>query len=119
MLDVPLLLGDILVMGDGDFSYSAALAKLYLEGDGEMHITATSLESGSAPLKYEKASDNLDALQADKGVDVVEMRPNWGISTAVSANLVVSLQHVTLLLLKSREKALKYRATQDTAESGP
>ena len=41
-LDVPLLLGDILVMGDGDFSYSAALAKLYLEGDGEMHITATS-----------------------------------------------------------------------------
>ena len=30
-----------------------------------------------------------------------------------------SLQHVTPLLLKTRENALKYRATQDTAESGP
>lgn len=62
--DIPLI-GSILVLGDGDFSFSRALQELKFrgEGTGAAHITATSLDSKSeVENKYQKAAANLKAL---------------------------------------------------------
>jgi hypothetical protein len=62
-LGVPLR-GKILVLGDGDFSFSKAIALQTLAQGGKAHITATSLDSRANLLaKYGKAADNLRALR--------------------------------------------------------
>ena len=70
-LDLPPLRGQILVVGDGDFSFSAALARLNADR-GSARITATSLDSEDyVTSTYDKARRNLDMLDADDSVVVM------------------------------------------------
>jgi|AntAceMinimDraft_12_1070368.scaffolds.fasta_scaffold62306_1 hypothetical protein len=58
----------VLVVGDGDFSFSAAVARL----SKSAHITATSLDSREKVCaKYLKAEANLDELQASAHVTLL------------------------------------------------
>lgn len=71
---VPLHAGSwVLVLGDGDFSFSAALARLNSSQQaGCAHITASSLDSRAAVIvKYSGARANLDELARDAHVTVL------------------------------------------------
>eukprot|EP00854_Cymbomonas_tetramitiformis_P009416 gene9416-11154_t len=74
-LDPPLT-GRVLVLGDGDFSFSAALARLNAApepggGGPPARITATSLDSrGDVLGKYCGAEGNLESLGLDPNVEV-------------------------------------------------
>ena len=65
----------LLVLGDGDLSFSAALARHDRNssaGGPRAHITATSLDNEEQLLqKYQGAEANLDELRADPGVTVL------------------------------------------------
>jgi hypothetical protein len=66
-----LLRGRILVLGDGDFSFSKSIALQNLAQGGKARITATSLDSRANLLaKYGKAKDNLHALERTQHVRV-------------------------------------------------
>ena len=69
-IDVPLR-GEILVVGDGDFSYSAALARVNKK-QGRAQITATSLDSMETVIeKYANAKCTLRALTGCSNVTVL------------------------------------------------
>ena len=70
-LDIPPLHGSILVVGDGDFSFSHALARMN-DQRGKAKITTTSLDSYSSVCeKYAKARENLDRLHKTSNVTVL------------------------------------------------
>ena len=67
-LDVPPLDGSILVVGDGDFSYSVELAKKN-GPSSKAHITATSIDTkGEIEKKYSNGRSNLAELNANPRV---------------------------------------------------
>lgn len=67
-LDIPPLHGSILVVGDGDFSFSAALAKQNRER-GQAQIVTSSLDSKKTILhRYAKGEDSLESLSGDPSV---------------------------------------------------
>jgi hypothetical protein len=69
-LGVPLR-GNILVLGDGDFSFSKAIALQNVAQGGRACITATSLDSRADLLtKYGEAEDNLRTLERTPHVRV-------------------------------------------------
>jgi hypothetical protein len=64
-IDLPPLRGDILVVGDGDFSFSVALAKQNRER-GDAFIVTTSLDTDiTVRARYAKGALNLETLEAD------------------------------------------------------
>ena len=64
----PKLTGNILVIGDGDFSYSVALARInQIQGDAQ--ITASSVDTGSDIINtYSEGETNLNILDLDSNV---------------------------------------------------
>ncbi|KAJ1451334.1 hypothetical protein M885DRAFT_499627 [Pelagophyceae sp. CCMP2097] len=86
-LDVPPLRGRILVVGDGDFSFSAALAAANARR-GDADIACSSLEPQEGVCaKYAGATSNLAALAADPfvavahGVDATRLERSCGGGT--------------------------------------
>ncbi|KAL3932929.1 MAG: hypothetical protein SGARI_003831, partial [Bacillariaceae sp.] len=70
-LDLPPLHGSILVVGDGDFSFSVAIARQN-KIRGDAYITATSLDSADdVKNRYRKGKKNLKKLAADKNVELL------------------------------------------------
>jgi len=69
-LDVPPLHGSILIIGDGDFSFSVALAHKN-QKLGNSFIVASSLDSRQTIVeRYEKGERNIGALDKDPNVKV-------------------------------------------------
>ncbi|KAL3905550.1 MAG: hypothetical protein SGARI_004409, partial [Bacillariaceae sp.] len=69
-IDFPPLHGEILIVGDGDFSFSASLAQQN-HTRGNAKIIATSLDSAEDVKKlYAKGTGNLRRLAADRNVSV-------------------------------------------------
>jgi hypothetical protein len=66
----PPLTGNILVVGDGDFSYSVALANEN-KAHGDAHITASSLDTKDfIEETYSKGKASLDSLDLDSNVQL-------------------------------------------------
>jgi hypothetical protein len=66
----PPLRGNILVVGDGDFSYSVALAKEN-QAQGDAKITASSLDTKDfIEETYSKGKENLEILNIDSNVQL-------------------------------------------------
>jgi hypothetical protein len=66
----PPLRGNILVVGDGDFSYSVALAKEN-QAQGDAKITASSLDTKDfIEETYSKGKENLEILNLDSNVQL-------------------------------------------------
>ena len=65
------LRGNILIVGDGDFTFSAAVAKKNRSWGNNATITASSLDTkGIVSTRYAKGKKNLDRLNADDAVTV-------------------------------------------------
>jgi len=90
-IDLPPLNGAILILGDGDFSYSLALAKKN-KSRGNAHITATSFDSQKVVKKtYGSARENIKRLRNHDKVTVIHNVDATNLSPPISKECYESI----------------------------
>ena len=121
-LDLPPLIGSILIFGEGDFSYSKSLASAN-ELRGRAHITATSLDSAEyIAMTYDSGEANLADLKTKQNVTILHHIDACVPSSRLSGKTYDSIlwnfpYHKSKGVMQAKDGAELVRAFLQTAAS--